>query len=88
MLSLQHTLPLFCRLYMSNTTDYAQRLFQTLRKFPYGKHILAKLEKTFIKSGQQMSPPNHCNYEPGNFNPTGINHPATLTNNAYGIPGT
>ncbi|KAL5249454.1 hypothetical protein ACHWQZ_G018340 [Mnemiopsis leidyi] len=60
---------------------------QTLRKFPYGKHILAKLEKTFIKSGQQMSPPNHCNYEPGNFNPTGINHPATLTNNAYGIPG-
>eukprot|EP00116_Pleurobrachia_bachei_P010792 sb/3471054/ len=60
--------------------------FQTLRKFPYGKHILAKFEKSFMKSGQPLSPSNPCNFEPGNFNPTGINHPATLTSNQY-LPG-
>lgn len=57
----------------------------TLRKFPYGKHILAKLEKTFKTS--QLSPSSHCNFEPGNFNPTGINHPATLSNSSYSMPG-
>ena len=82
-----HASPLMPSVYVKHYLLCWTCIFQTLRKFPYGKHILAKLEKTFIKSGQQMSPPNHCNYEPGNFNPTGINHPATLTNNVYGMPG-
>lgn len=59
---------------------------QALRKFPYGKHILAKLEKTLIKQGQQFSPTN-CSLEPGSFNPTGINSSSTLTTNPYAIGG-